>query len=532
MKTISLKKTLWVVLLSFLFIGCVKEVEQQQSQGELHKVVFHAGWAPETKTVLQENGSVWWSPGDEIALCLTGHEDKYCLKSDCKEPLQETDFIGMIGENSGEDTFYAIYPYDKVKGTNPFSITIPSVQYATAGAFSPGQFASFARAEGDKLTFYNVCAGLKFSVAHEGVSKIIFQQRDNGVPLTGEIRIPFYPNWPEDLSVFPDYDNGSNYLTVYPIEGKYFIPGKYYYAAIAPGNTSLIMSFYTDNQVATKYFSVNSIERSKIALLKEKDKGLVFENIDERTYAALGSNILPDGIDKNSIREVIFHTSSNITTDVVVPSSIPAYGKDDYIPVYFEMAGTTAHYYTKAERYMMKGPSCVSFRDWKELRTVDLSMFCTSPVMEFNAMFEGCINLENVDLSSFDTSNAFYFPAMFSECKNLKKLDISNFCSKNVKDDWGNPFAAMFTHCYNLMSLDLGDFEISGDANHTMFAVARNSRNCAIRCTSSTREALCNATSKLGDNEQYITWVLPDNEMPVLEPYKFDYYSSDYISVR
>ena len=108
MKTISLKKTLWVVLLSFLFIGCVKEVEQQQSQGELHKVVFHAGWAPETKTVLQENGSVWWSPGDEIALCLTGHEDKYCLKSDCKEPLQETDFIGMIGENSGEDTFYAI----------------------------------------------------------------------------------------------------------------------------------------------------------------------------------------------------------------------------------------------------------------------------------------------------------------------------------------------------------------------------------------------------------------------------------------
>lgn len=192
------------------------------------------------------------------------------------------------------------------------------------------------------------------------------------------------------------------------------------------------MSFYTDNQVATKYFSVNSIERSKIALLKEKDKGLVFENIDERTYAALGSNILPDGIDKNSIREVIFHTSSNITTDVVVPSSIPAYGKDDYIPVYFEMAGTTAHYYTKAERYMMKGSSCVSFRDWKELRTVDLSMFCTSPVMEFNAMFEGCINLENVDLSSFDTSNAFYFPAMFSECKNLKKLDIRGHLQTSV----------------------------------------------------------------------------------------------------
>ena len=528
MKTISLQRTVWVVLLSSLSIGCVKEVEQQQPQEGLHEVVFHAGWAPETKTVLQEDGSVWWSPRDEIALCLVGHEDKYRLKSDCKEPSQETNFIGMIGENDGEDTFYAIYPYDKVKGTNPFSITIPSVQYATAGAISSGQFASFARAEGDNLTFYNVCAGLKFSVAHEGVSKVVFKQRDDAGPLTGEIRIPFYPDWPNNLSVVPDYDNGSNYLTVYPAEGKYFDVGKYYYAAIAPGNTSLIMSFYTDNQVATKYFSVNSIERSKIAVLKEKDKDLVFENIDESTCASLGSNILPDGIDKNSIREVIFHTSSDVTTDVVVPSSIPTFGKDDYIPVYFEMAGTTAHYYTKAERYMMKGPSCVSFRDWKELRTVDLSMFSTSPVMEFNSMFAGCINLESVNLSSFNTSNAYYFPAMFQECRNLKKLDISNFCSKNIKYDWGNPFAAMFTHCYNLTSLDLGNFEISGNADHTMFAFARNSHNCAIRCTPSTRETLCNATSKLGDNEKYITWVLPNNEVPVLEPYKFDYYSSDY----
>lgn len=145
------------ITLSLLLCGCAKEVEQQQSQEELHEVVFHAGWAPETKTVLQDDGSIWWSPGDEIALCLVGHEDKYCLKSDCKEPSQKTNFIGMIGEKDSEDTFYAIYPYDKVKGTNPFSITIPSIQYATAGAISPGQFVSFARAEGDNLTFYNVC---------------------------------------------------------------------------------------------------------------------------------------------------------------------------------------------------------------------------------------------------------------------------------------------------------------------------------------------------------------------------------------
>lgn len=51
-------KRLLIFLVPSLLIGCVKEVEQQQPQGELHEVVFHAGWAPETKTVLQEDGSV------------------------------------------------------------------------------------------------------------------------------------------------------------------------------------------------------------------------------------------------------------------------------------------------------------------------------------------------------------------------------------------------------------------------------------------------------------------------------------------
>ena len=444
--------------------GCTTPNLESPSQEELHEVVFHAGWAPETKTVLQEDGSVWWSPGDEIALCLAGHEDKYCLKSDCKEPSQKTNFIGMIGDKDSEDTFYAIYPYDKVKRTNPFSITIPSIQYATAGAISPGQFVSFARADGDNLTFYNACAGLKFSVSHEGISKVVFKQREDSEPITGYVVIPYSWDWPKDLKVVPSFNEGSNYLTIYPKEGKYFVPGEYYYAAIIPGLMSFVISFYTDDKVATTSLLYHSIERSKIAVLKDKDKDLNFEKIDARTYAALGENILPEGLDKNAIKEVIFHTSSDVTTDMVVPSSIPRYNiEEGYIPVYFELKGTTAHYYTKAERYIMKGPNCMSFRDWKELRTVDLSMFSTNQVVVFQSMFEGCINLENVDLSSFDTSNAVGFSSMFQGCRKLKKLDLSNFSSRSAIYPAGQPFVGMFAHCYNLTSLDLGNFEIDVD---------------------------------------------------------------------
>ena len=173
----NILRSLLICSFFITIIGCVKEDETPidktglLEEEDLQEVVFHAGWAQETKTVLKEDGSVWWTPRDSIALFRWGSNNynlnKYCLKSDCKEPAQTTNFIGKIGESEG--TYYAIYPYENAKDYCHF--TIPSVQYAKAGGFSPGQFVSFARSDNESLTFYNVCAGIKFSVAHEAYKK-------------------------------------------------------------------------------------------------------------------------------------------------------------------------------------------------------------------------------------------------------------------------------------------------------------------------------------------------------------------------
>ena len=129
-----MRKVLYLLIIPVLLIGCskVKEAEVPQEQEGLHEVVFHAGWAPETRTELQEDGSVWWSPGDEIAL-FNGDGTMYRLKSDSSDPSPKTNFVGKIGTGEGEVTYYAIYPYDKARGMSSFNI--PSVQYATAGGF-------------------------------------------------------------------------------------------------------------------------------------------------------------------------------------------------------------------------------------------------------------------------------------------------------------------------------------------------------------------------------------------------------------
>ena len=525
-----MRKVLYLLIIPLILVGCakVKEVEVLQVQDGLYDVVFHAGWDSETRTELQEDGSVWWAPGDEISLYIWGGSDDtmYCLKSDCKEPSSKTDFVGKIGEYDSNSVFYAIYPYDNARGMASF--TIPSVQYATAGGFSPGQFVSFARSNDNNLTFYNVCAGIKFSVAHEGISKVVFKDLENN-PITGDMGIAFYTMFPEHPDIQPIYyennpgaSNLSNTLTVYPASGEYFIPGEYYYASIRPReSSSLVMSFYTDEQVATSSLRGSNIERSKIIVLHEKDKNLAFHENDNFTYSVLGEWILPADVDKNTIQEVVFHTSSDVTTETIVPSSIPSnYGYNylDNIPVYFELQGTTAHYYTRADRYKMNGPNCISFMDWRELRSVDLSMFCTNQVTSFQSMFNGCVRLESVNLSSFDTSNARSFLAMFQLCKRLKSLDIRNFSSLSLA---GQPQGAecMFNRCYDLVKLDLGDLDLSVcGTSHAMLWFSKFSKNCAIRCSSETRAKLSDFDSRLGSSSDYITWVLPDEELPDFEP--------------
>ena len=520
--------------------SCVREELQPAEGPQWKEVVFHAGWASETRAELQEDGSVWWTSDDEIALYSWRTGNVYRLKSNCVEPSPKTDFVGLIGEDfvglndEGESVFYAVYPYENAKSSNRF--TIPIVQYAKAGGFSPGQIVSVARSNDDNLTFYNACAGIKFSVAHEGISKIIIKNRENCYPITGDMYIPFYLSFPENPDVHPDFGDGnpdasnpdviyhnvSNSLTVYPAEGQYFIPGEYYYASLRPGLTSFVISYYTDNQVATTTLWYRDIDRSKIAVFCEKDKNLIFENNYDYTYSGLDQDILPYGIDKSSIQEVIFHTSSDVTTDTVVPGSIPSNWNGnnwiDYIPVYFELQGTTAHYYTKADRYMMTGPTCISFKGWSELRSVDLSMFCTNQVMDFTCMFDGCLKLESVNLSSFDTSNARTLVGMFQNCKSLKSLDVSNFSSLSLAGT-SNGADAIFNHCYDLTKLDLGNFDLSTcGTSHAMLWLAKFSKNCAIRCNSATRDKLSDDDSRLGSNAQYITWVLPEEELPDLEP--------------
>lgn len=514
-----MRKVLYLLIIPVILAGCakVKEVEVPQEQEGLHEVVFHAGWDPETRTVLQEDGSVWWSPGDEIV--LLDKWDRYKFTSTNTEPIAKADFKGYLPEQLKSETLYAQYPYNEYGFCTEdyFTLEIPDVQYATE-TLKGGQLISIAKVVDDKLFFYGAVSGIKLCVANEGIDKIVINAEGGGAraPLAGKLGGWIRNGGPEGCWE-PSEGDGKHSITVYPADSECFIPGKNYYIILSLGGHSLDIVYYKGNTSATKRMEYTTFKRSTFKRCYNQDQNLSFGPAFD-SYAFLPQKILPDYIDCKTITGVHFHTQSDVTTDYVLE-------KDAYLdfqPVYFEMVGSEAHYYTSAEAYKLGMSSAGSmFSGWRKLQTLDLSMFNTESCNQMQSMFEGCVNLESVDLSSFNTSNLQSIQSMFQGCKKLKTLDLSGFNFSLLFNDEHHipPCEALFNGCYSLTKLDLGSLDINEQqCSHAMLNFARFSKNCAIRCLPTTKEALSSANSRVKDNIQYITWFLPEDDLPDFEP--------------
>ena len=428
--------------------GCQRETEiPEYTKSDLHEVVFHAGWAEDdTRTVLQEDGNVWWSPGDEISLFVNdGQDGGYKLTATNTEPAAKVDFIGQIGGDLQGATFTAIYPYNEANRMDGNSVvfTIPTEQTAKEGTFGNGMLVSYAVSDNESLMFHNLCGGIKFSVAHEGIKKLVITSTGPNA-LAGE------------MSVWPDGPvcevSGSNTITILA-PNNVFEKEKYYYAVIAASEQNswnggeIQITYYTEDSAATTILPPVLFKRSVFKRLYEADKDLKFKRVYD-SMALLPYEFLPEGVDKTTITEAYFHVSDPTTTETIISE-----GNSDYEPIYFEKNGTTVHFYTTGQVYKCYN---VNFENWKSMHSLDLSMFDVSDVQNMGGAFANCYNLRSLNLSSFDTGNVMSFGSMFYNCLSLEELDVTNFDTSKAID-----MSYMFAYCKSLSNLDVRGFDTS-----------------------------------------------------------------------
>lgn len=508
---------LWAIVCIALCVSCKKEIVLQEDNDDkvrpLVEFVIHASKetipdeVTSTKTELQPDGAIFWSPSDSISLFFGPASDGgYPMVSNNNESTSSTDFVGKVDKNDYE-TLWAVYPYQKDNSFDGEELVVhlPFHQVAKEDGFADDLFVSVAKSSDNNMTFFNVCGGVKFSVSQEGITQVSLSTGYK-VPLAGELHILTDEACNPRIS---SIDDSSSTIYVDAPDGGCFEVGKWYYIVTAPISDNVISLTYLKGIDKATYSTAaeHKIKRACFGKLDCKDRDLEFNPCiaklqiwDLRDYRSA------------SIERIDFHTLSSETNGQFI-------GADTFgDPIYLDVHDNALDFYTVAPAFgITEGQGRGFFSQYPSVEKYDLSKFdfrsvqdasqmfygCSSLkslilgtnsnlISDMSEMFYGCAELESVDFSHWNLSNVENMSAMFEGCSNLKSviwdasiktqikitsrlflgctvlenLELSSFNTANCED-----MENMFSDCSSLSSLDLSSFDTSNCTNmHSMFA--------------------------------------------------------------
>ena len=415
--------------------------------------------APFTKTVLQSDGSVYWSPGDAINL-FYGATGSARLDADNTEPAAQTSFTGTLEGfvPDGSSYFWAVYPYsaDNSFDGSAVTLTLPAVQTAVAGTFADDLFVTMAHSQDYTLQFYNVCGGMKFSVAGEGIKYVTFKGNSDEI-LAGKVKVGLDEEGKPQVKEVVD---GKKEIRVDAPGGGTFETGKWYYVVAFPDTlaSGYTMSFYDEKLLAERVESKTvTIKRSVWGKLTEADdipitatKWLTFTSEGTTTISLLN-------IDDNAPKLYYSFDKTNWTewnySALEFTSSAPLYICGDN-PAGFSLSVTKySRFVGSGSKFSVSGDimSLLAYdKDIKEIpcdycfghmfdrcklltKAPDLPATTLAPGCYFE-MFHGCESLETAPVLPATRLYNWSYAYMFQGCSNLNYVkclaeDIDTICT-------------------------------------------------------------------------------------------------------
>ena len=164
------------------------------------------------------------------------------------EPVRKTDFEGMldISSISSENPIYAVYPFSEDASFDGIDITttLPSEQEAVVDGFADHLLPAMAVSDNLNLSFYQIATGIRFTVAKDGVKKIIFRG-NKGEAVSGKFKVRMNDDGRPEVQ---DAIESSQWVTLTAPKGGMFETGKMYYLSVLPNyfETGFTLTFLTD----------------------------------------------------------------------------------------------------------------------------------------------------------------------------------------------------------------------------------------------------------------------------------------------
>ena len=278
---------------SLVFFGCIKETDPSVSRERKITIrAYHEGGDLTRTTVLDGGTQVFWEPNDQILVFFK--ERRILFSSSNTENVLVSEFTGSLPEleEAGtEDMVWGLYPPKENATYDGTSITtyLPPDQIGRAGSFAKNTHITLAQSSDLNLAFYNVCGGLRFSLAQEGIKKVVFEG-NNGEAIAGKIKISFEGGIP----VVQEVIESKTRIQLIAPNGEPFQVGQWYYIEAIPGtlNDGFKLTLYKDSEFI-EYSSSHlvTIKRSVYGSLGDVDRDLEFNSLTPQEYP------VPEAID-------------------------------------------------------------------------------------------------------------------------------------------------------------------------------------------------------------------------------------------
>ena len=270
-----------LIVLSVLALVACSVREQEKIDGFQGREMVFTGEVFEegTKTAVQSDASVWWTPGDAICI-FHGASSGDKFSSDITEETAVAEFKGTISEETTSDaSYWAVYPFSAALSCDGTSVTaaLSDKQVAQAGSFSPNTNITLARSQNTSLAFFNICSGLWFTVTKEGIESVTLKGNANE-DIAGTFSVSMSTG-PAPRPTSPVVISGNKSITLSAPEGETLQVGQKYYIVLLPQSFSdgVTLTFNTATETGVHIFPDElQFERSLFKHAENADEGVIY----------------------------------------------------------------------------------------------------------------------------------------------------------------------------------------------------------------------------------------------------------------